>query len=467
MTTAELLQEIRPHSGPQEQFLSTPADIAIYGGAAGGGKSYALLMEPLRHVDKPGFGAVIFRRTYPEITNEGGLWDTSEKLYSLYGARPRPSFLEWVFPFASTVVKFAHLQHEKDKHAWQGSAIPFIGFDELTHFTRGMFFYLLSRNRLTHDCKVRPYVRATCNPDPTSWVADFLSWWIDPKTGYPIPERAGKLRWFIRDGDSLVWSSKREDLLGKIDGVVPKSVTFIPSKLTDNPTLMRQDPQYISNLAALPTVDRMRLRDGNWKVRAVQGMMFRRDWYKIIEPELVPKGGKTVRYWDRAATEVSSASPDPDYTVGLKMRRVGTKFFVLHEVRMRGTPEAVLRTMKKTAEADGKDVEQVWEQDPGQAGKAEVSMLYREFVGYHVRSVPVTVRKALRAKPASSQSEAGNILIVRGIWNEDFLDELESFADWDEVLEQPPVYPHDDQVDAFSGAFNELSNSAIAGRGNF
>ncbi len=458
---------MRPHGGPQEQFHATPADIAIYGGAAGGGKSWALLTEPLRHVHRPGFGGVIFRRTCPEITNEGGLWDTSEKIYSLAGAIPRNGALEWYWPESKVTIAFQHLQHEKDKHSWQGAAIPYIGFDELTHFSRGMFFYLISRNRLTHACGMRPYVRATCNPSPDSWVADFLSWWLDQETGYPIPERAGVIRWFVRDGDTLVWADTKEELVGRVVGADPKSVTFIPSKLTDNPTLMAQDPQYMSNLAALPMVDRMRLRDGNWKIRAVQGMLFRRAWFKIIDAEQVPKGGITKRYWDRAATEQSNASPDPDWTAGVKMKRAGSSFYVTHVNRFRGTPDMVLRTMKATAAADGREVEQCFEQDPGSAGKSEIAMLYREFVGYHVRAVPVTTRKALRAKPASSQSEAGNIYIVRGTWNEAFLDELESFADWDEVEEQPVTMPHDDQVDGFSGAFNELANNATPGRGYF
>src|SRR5436305_14925946 len=75
-------------------------------------------------------------------------------------------------------------------------------FDELTHFTAHQFFYMVSRNRST--CGVRPYIRATCNPDADSWVADFLAWWIDPQTGLPIPERAGVLRYYIRVAES--WS---------------------------------------------------------------------------------------------------------------------------------------------------------------------------------------------------------------------------------------------------------------------
>lgn len=467
---------IRPQPGPQEMFASSHADIAFYGGSAGSGKSFGLLLEPTRFVNRRGFGGVIFRRTSPEITNEGGLWDTSEKIYSHIGGEAVVGDTYWRWPTSGVTIAFSHMQHEKDKLKWQGAAIPFIGFDEVTHFTKTQFFYLISRNRLTHACNVRPWVRATCNPEPDSWVTEFISWWLNPDTGFPIPERAGKLRWFIRNGDDILWANKAETLmdLGK-PGVKPKSVTFVPSKLTDNPILMEQDPDYLSNLHALPMVDRMRLLDGNWKVRAIQGMIFKRQWFgKPISMADLPKDkfgkvakGKIVRYWDRAATEVSAASPDPDWTVGVKMMKVGTDYFVLDVVRTRGTPNHVLKFMKATAAADGYDCEQVWEEDPGAAGKAEIAMLYREFQGTHASAVRVTKAKVLRAKPASSQVEAGNIKLVKGAWNEAFLSELEAFADWDEVTDPPPVKPHDDQVDAFSGAFTALTNNGIMGRGNF
>src|ERR1700733_733767 len=105
------MEGIRPQPGAQERFLSSSADIAIYGGAAGGGKSFALLMEPLRHIGNPEFGGVIFRRTSPQITNEGGLWDEAGKLYPLVGGDARVGNLEYRFPTESSI-SFRHLQHE-------------------------------------------------------------------------------------------------------------------------------------------------------------------------------------------------------------------------------------------------------------------------------------------------------------------------------------------------------------------
>ena len=185
---------LRPQPGPQEAFLSTPADIAIYGGAAGGGKTYALLLESLRHIRNPGFGAVIFRRQSIQITQEGGLWDSSFGVFGgLRGAVPKTSpRRHWRFRSGSRV-SFAHIDGDRDLNKWQGSQIAMIGYDELTHFTKRQFFYMLSRNR--SGCGVAPYIRATCNPDADSWVAGFIGWWIDPKTGYPLRERSGKIRY--------------------------------------------------------------------------------------------------------------------------------------------------------------------------------------------------------------------------------------------------------------------------------
>src|SRR6478672_6135163 len=109
---------IRPPEGQQTKFLSTSADIAVYGAAAGGGKTTALLLDPLRHVDVPGFGAVIFRRTSPQIRSEGGLWDSSMEYYPLLSAVPKESSLEWVFPIR-TKIKFSHLEYEKNILDWQ------------------------------------------------------------------------------------------------------------------------------------------------------------------------------------------------------------------------------------------------------------------------------------------------------------------------------------------------------------
>lgn len=269
---------IKPQPDFQEAFLATPADIAIGGGAAGAGKTWALLYEALRHINTiPGFGGVIFRRTTPQITNMGGLWDKSIELYPLAGGIPKSTTNSWKFR-SGNKMKFSHIEYENDVLSYQGAEIPYIGFDELTHFTKKQFFYMLSRNRSL--CGIRPYIRATCNPDPDSWVAEFIEWWIDQETGFPIPERSGVLRYFTVSQGAYVWGDTYQEVLDKAPHVfnqpefkdrdprdLIKSVTFIPGDIYGNIALMQKDPGYLANLLALPEEEQQQLLHGNWKIR--------------------------------------------------------------------------------------------------------------------------------------------------------------------------------------------------------
>lgn len=442
---------IRPQPGPQTTFLASPADIGIYGGSAGGGKTWALLMEPLRHVANPQFGAVFFRRTLVQVRNEGGLWDESEKLYPSLNAKPKVApDLSWTFPAGSSV-SFAHLEHDKTVSNWQGSQIPLICFDELTHFSAKQFWYLLSRNRSM--CGVRPYVRATCNPDADSWVAEFISWWINQDTGLPIPERAGVLRWFVRIGDAVIWADSPGELAeykNPVDGtpIPPKSVTFIPAKLTDNAALMAADPGYLANLMALPTVERERLLGGNWKIRPAAGLLFRRGWCEVVDA--IPAGARWMRGWDLGATP-KTESNDPDWTAGTKIGKLPDgRYIVAHHCRERMSPSGVERLIKNTAEADGKDTHVSLPQDPGQAGKSQVTNLTKLLAGFTVRATPESGDKITRFSPFSAQAEAGNVLVLRGPWNETWFSSLEGF----------PEAVHDDDADSTSRAFNALLSAS-------
>jgi len=439
--------DIRPNPGPQEQFLSSPADIVIYGGQAGGGKTMGLLLEPLRHIRVPGFSAVIFRRTTPQIKNPGGLWDTAHELYPSLGGVPREQPLDWVWPTdgsTKAIIKFGHMEHEKDKHDWQGSQIPLIGWDELTHFTRSQFFYMLSRNRST--CGVKPYMRATCNPDADSWVAELIAWWIDQDTGFPIPERAGVIRWFVNIDDTLHWAGSRQALIDEFgDECEPKSLTFIPASIYDNPQLLEKDPGYLANLKALPRVERERLLGGNWKIRPAAGLYFNRANVEIVDA--APPLRRQARYWDLAATP-KTQSNDPDWTVGIRMAAAADgRYVITHAFRMREAPGKRDRLMKNIGDQDGIEVALGFPQDPGQAGKDQAQKLVQRFAGHNVRTRRETGDKLTRFAPFSAQVEAGNVVVLRAPWNEWLFAELEAF----------PESLHDDAVDACAGAFEMLT----------
>jgi len=441
-------QVIAPQPGPQTAFLRSRADIALLGGASGGGKSWSALAEPLRHCGNPRFGAVIFRRTTPEIKAQGGLWDESETIYPLVGAKGSRYALRWDFPSGATV-QFSHMENDDDRFAWQGSQIPLIVFDEVCSFTESQFWYMLSRNRST--CGVKPYIRATCNPDPDSFVAELVEWWINQDTGLPIQERAGVIRYFVRENDELDWADSPEELIDRHGPeALPKSFTFIPARVTDNPALLSKDPGYLANLRALDAVTRARLLEGNWHARADAGKVFNRSWFTIINSAEVPAEGLTVRYWDRAGTIATGKNRDPDWTVGLKMMKTKSREYIIMDiVRDRRTPAGVEALIQQTMIADGKRVTQWLEEDPGQAGKADVSHLTRQLGGdgYTIRTRRPMGSKLERANPLSAMAEQGHVKIVKAGWNEILLRELHGFPDG----------AHDDQVDAASGAFGVLS----------
>lgn len=272
-----MAETIKPQPGYQLKALSSSADIVIGGGAAGAGKTFTLLIDPLRDISNSKFGGVIFRRTSPQIRNEGGLWDTSMNIYPYIGGTPKESTLEWIFK-SGAKLKFSHLEYEKNIFDWQGSQIPFIGFDELTHFSKKMFFYLLSRNRSVSG--IRPYCRATCNPDPESWVYELIKWWIDEETGFPIPERDGIIRYMLVDGENYIWGDTYEEVIEKgwylIEEAVKrseidpnefvKSVTFVSGNVYENKELLSVNPSYLANLMAQDEDTKKQLLEGNWKV---------------------------------------------------------------------------------------------------------------------------------------------------------------------------------------------------------
>lgn len=176
--------------GPQRTASESTADIIFFGGAKGGGKSHWGVHESAKWFDLPGHSSIIFRRTYPELVGEGSLWEATTELYPLLGGVPTESSKRWRFPAGASVV-LRHMQHEKDAYSWNGKNIGDVFFDELTFFTEQMFWILLSCQRSSAGGhSARPRIRATMNPDPDSWVLQFVSWYLDD-AGYARPERSG------------------------------------------------------------------------------------------------------------------------------------------------------------------------------------------------------------------------------------------------------------------------------------
>lgn len=357
-----------------------------------------------------------------------------------------------------STVKFAHIEREEDLAKWQGSQICEIGFDELTHFSEKTFFYMLSRNRST--CGVIPFVRATCNPDADSWVAKFISWWINQETGYPIPERSGKIRWFIRRNEVLHWANTKQELWEQFNLVTeeeraePRSVTFIMSQLKDNQALLKVNPQYMANLKALSIIERERLLNGNWKIRAASGLFFKRTQLGEILEKLPEDVIQWVRCWDLAATEKTDKG-DPAYTAGVLIgKRKNGRYLIADVINKQMAASDVRKTIKLTAQADRAAYKRVrirLPKDPGQAGKEQAESYIKFLAGFDVVTVAETGSKEARAEPMAAQWQAGNFDIMYGPWNEEYLLQLENFPD----------SQFKDMVDASSNGFAEIETKNV------
>jgi predicted phage terminase large subunit-like protein len=318
-------------------------------------------------------------------------------------ARWRDAEKTWTFPSGARLT-FGYLENEADKYRYQSSEYQFIGFDEVTQFEASQFSYLFSRLRRLRGADVPLRMRAASNPGGAGH--DFV-----------------KQR-FLVEGPAA----------GRL---------FIPSRLEDNPHLDRE--QYRAALMELDPFTRAHLLEGDWAEPS--GGLFRREWFRVVD---VPEGtpARAVRAWDLAATEARPGR-DPDHSCGVLMARTAEgQYLVLDVRRLRATPLAVERLVRRCAEEDGRSVPVVMEEEAGSAGKTAVDHFARVVLpGWSFKGVRSTGSKRERAAPLSSMAEQGHVRLLRGAWNGPFLDELTTF----------PQGPHDDQVDAASLAFARLA----------
>jgi predicted phage terminase large subunit-like protein len=445
---------ISAQAGQQELFLATPADIAIYGGAAGGGKTWAVLVDPLRYHFNKDFNCVYFRANRNDITKPGGLWDQAKRLYLPLKAKKRDNpYLDFSFTGAITHT-FTHL-NELNYEDYSGAEIIGMYYEELQLISETAFWFMLSRNRSVSG--VRPYIRATANPRK-NWLYELIKWWIG-EDGYPIKERSGVIRYFVRlKNNEIIWGDTREELINKFGkDYQPKSFTFIYSTVEDNKILLEKSPEYKSNLMALDDYNRERLLKGNWLATAAAGTYFKREYVEYVN--YLPDGVKDfVRVWDRAATKPSPENPDPDYTAGLLMcRDARNVIYICNMVRFRDLPLGVEDKIKKTAEDDKRiygQVKTILLEDPGQAGKMEAQYLIRQLAGHWVDTVRAVKDKLTYFRPFSTQAQARNFRVLRknrqdDEWIDPWINELEQFVGDDEG--------HDDQVDVTAHAFLSIT----------
>jgi predicted phage terminase large subunit-like protein len=435
---------IVPQEGPQTKFLSCGADIVLFGGGAGGSKTFSVLMEGARHQHVPGYTAAYFRRSYPEIHAPNGLWDESKKVFGRLNWTPKLGDSEWITPAGGRVV-FSHLQHDDTVENWKSAQLALVVFDQLETFTAHQFWYMLSRLRSVSG--IRPYLRATFNCEP-GWLADLLQWWWNPNTGYPIDERDGVIRYFARVKGELHWADTPSALIDRFGpDTQPLSFTFIAARLKDNRILETMNPTYRANMLALPLVEQERLLNLNFKIAPSAGKVLPRGKFTLLEAmptDIV----RTVRGWDNAATKGAG-----DYSSAVKIgQRANGRFIILH--RWRGRVDTGERDdmMRQLALIDGHACDIAIAQEPGSSGKDVVFHTVRGLAGYTVVAYLDTGSKVTRAKPLSVQVSASNVDIL--VWDPD---EVEAYLY--QVDAFPTATVPDDDVDATTKAFKHLTQA--------
>lgn len=444
------------------------------------GKSYLLQLMPLLIIDDPNTACIMFRRSSPQLRGQGGLFEQAKNIYNKLPKSIRPKIKENAmiakFPNGATV-KWQSMQHVKDKEDVQGLQFTFIGVDEGCLFEWEQLEFMMSR--LRSESKYPSRMVISCNPDPDHKIREMIDWYLDDE-GYPIPERDGVIRWFVTINDNYIWADSKEELIKKFGKKSkPRSFSFISSTIYDNPPMLINNPEYLSNLEGLNEVDRARFLHGNWDARPEGSNYFKRSFLK--EVDCIPMGSTKVRAYDKAGTERSTGNKAPDFTAGIGVARDNDGFYYLfgdyHEdfidsgewstgtegrfCKKAGERDNIIT---KQAEHDGDDTTIIFSVDPGQAGISEFTTSSRELVsrGYIVEKDPTPGNKSklTRFSPFAQLAQNGFVRIVKKSFSVEtynaLMKELESFNG-----ERSTASRKDDWADATASGINFLEKKKV------
>jgi phage terminase large subunit-like protein len=399
-----------PQPGPQCMFLACPADVVLYGGAAGGGKTWSLLLDALRYaVTVDGWNGLIVRRIRESMTVGGGIWAQAKKVFGREGVEYNESSLTVRWVATGSTLSFRQVLHNPGLFA--GPSYDWIGIEELQEITVDDMILALTRLRSTSG--IRPTLRATCNPRRGHKIVDWIRWYLNAD-GTPDRSKGGVVRYFARSSKTNAFChaatpEEAEVAAGRPRGSA-QSFAFVPSLLADNPALDKVDPNYRNKIALQGRVAEAQLGDGNWFVGDdAGGPLERGRWVHVVAP-LSPIV-RWVRAWDKAATRPSESNKDPDYTIGFKLGfDAAGRFYIVGLAACREDTPLRDVMIAATASADGHMCQQVHKQAPGDAGKSDV-VHTRPLLAQSGGLAPVHLResknKVIRVTPLARALELG------------------------------------------------------------
>lgn len=453
-----------PHapSNKQRAFLELDATEALYGGAAGGGKSDALIEAALQYIDVPGYSAGLFRRTKEDLNKPGAILDRSRNWFAGTAAKWDDKLHGFRFPSGATI-HYGYATSKQDmEDRYQGTEFQFAGVDELGQWDLPTYQYLFSRLRRA-GVPVPIRMRAGSNPGGRGgeWVKErFVEHARHVRTGISVKEymalrKAGQP---LPDPPYFESPPSSEAVaIAQIQGRKPQGAFFVPAYASDNPGLDLDE--YRIQLTRLDPATRAQLEHGDWWV-IVGGKFFKPEWFNFIDEP--PPGMRTIRYWDLAGTK-RKPGRDPDWTAGARgglerLENGGHRVIITNVTRVQEDPGGVELHVKATAETDGKRVAIYIEEEPGSAGKANTHNYATKILfGWSVEGHRKTGPKSEYWKPLSSAARNGALFLVRGPWNAEFVQELCLLTDDDS-------HPHDDQADAAAGMLDRLLEDSGATR---
>lgn len=479
----------KPASEKQWKFLNnTDAQIVVYGGAMGGGKTYNGLLKKLKHIDNPHYRGLVVRKSSSTIMKSGFLFDEAKGLYLGFEPKVQVKYKaqKFVWPSGAEIV-FTHCATDDDAEQFRGGQFSDALLDESTELDENHVWRIFSRIR--SKAGIPPQMVLTANPNPDSYLRKWIDWYLLPEghehAGRADPEKDGVTRYFLRINDEMCWGDSKKELIDKYgnpllpdnheDQVKPISFCFYPATIFDNPPLIKLNPMYLANLMSLKEVQKERDLWGNWDIREESGGMFKREWCPVVNSDSGLDIVKICRAYDLASTLPSQTNSSPDYTASVKMAKLRNGDYIILDVkRHRIRVGEWLDFILAQAEEDGHHVDIVLPEDPNAAAKAGLQqVLLRPITeaGFYPTSKKTNRSKIDRFRPFAGAAQAGIVQILNNcgvdLWNNVkndnsfWLKELEAFTGERKRGE----LGHDDVVDCCSDAFMYLAQSISLPKG--